>query len=116
MAENNKPLSGPDLERLGEYTTRLRDAGNELPGVANLQTTLKLDKPEVRVTIDRERASDLGISASDLGTAQHPNPKYLWPRSQGAPTSPAGSRTGTEISVPATQPSSRILASYPNAS
>ncbi|GAB3456592.1 hypothetical protein GCM10027519_13320 [Kineococcus endophyticus] len=35
------------------------------------------------------------MRTSDLGTAQHPNPKYLWPRSQGAPTSPAGSRNGS---------------------
>jgi HAE1 family hydrophobic/amphiphilic exporter-1 len=32
-------------------------------------TTLKLDKPELRVTPDRARAADLGVNPRDLGTA-----------------------------------------------
>ena len=32
-----------------------------MPGLADVDTTLSLRKPEVQVTIDRERASDLGI-------------------------------------------------------
>jgi HAE1 family hydrophobic/amphiphilic exporter-1 len=38
-------------------------------GIDNLDRTLKLDKPELRVAIDRERAADLGVSSIDIGTA-----------------------------------------------
>ena len=33
-------------------------AGRPLGGIVDADTTLKLDKPELRVTIDRERAAD----------------------------------------------------------
>ena len=41
----------------------------ELGGLPDLDTTLKLNNPELRVVIDRERASDLGVSPRDIGTA-----------------------------------------------
>jgi hydrophobic/amphiphilic exporter-1 (mainly G- bacteria), HAE1 family len=62
-------VSGPDLERLAQYTEELRNRGSKIPGVRNLDTTLRLDKPELRVNIDRQRASDLGVSAADIGSA-----------------------------------------------
>lgn len=62
-------VTGPDLERLASYTEQLRERGSKIKGVANLDTTLRLDKPELRVEIDRDRASELGLSAADVGTA-----------------------------------------------
>lgn len=62
-------VSGPDLDKLAAYTEELRERGSKIEGVANLDTTLRLDKPELRVDIDRDRASDLGLSAQDVGTA-----------------------------------------------
>ena len=55
-------LSGPDLAKLSGYADRLV-AGAEAAGggIADLDTTLSLRKPEVQVAIDRERASDFGI-------------------------------------------------------
>jgi HAE1 family hydrophobic/amphiphilic exporter-1 len=60
---------GPDLEALARYTEELRDRAGELGGILDADTTLKLNKPELRVTIDRERAADLGITSRDVGTA-----------------------------------------------
>ena len=39
-------------------------APSELGGIVDADTTLKLDKPELRVEIDRERAADLGVDAA----------------------------------------------------
>jgi HAE1 family hydrophobic/amphiphilic exporter-1 len=62
-------IRGPELERIADYANRLRSAGLALPGLPDLDTTLKLDTPELRVEIDRDKAADLGISPQDIGTA-----------------------------------------------
>jgi HAE1 family hydrophobic/amphiphilic exporter-1 len=60
---------GPELERLAYYTETLRQRSKDLGGLPDLDTTLKMNNPELRVSIDRERASDLGVSPNDIGTA-----------------------------------------------
>jgi HAE1 family hydrophobic/amphiphilic exporter-1 len=64
-------IRGPDLPSLAKYGDQLRDKirSGEIPGIVDANTTLRLDKPEIRVQIDRERAADLGIDARDIGTA-----------------------------------------------
>ncbi|MFT3685609.1 MAG: efflux RND transporter permease subunit [Phycisphaerales bacterium] len=61
-------IRGPELASIADYANRLRTAGLALPGLPDLDTTLKLDTPELRVDIDRDKAADLGISPSDIGT------------------------------------------------
>jgi len=61
-------LRGPDLEQLAAYAERLRQRAPEL-GLMDADTTLKLDKPELRVEIDRARAADLGVDTADVATA-----------------------------------------------
>jgi len=62
-------LRGPDLQSLAKYAEQLRVESQSLGGIVDADTTLKLDKPELRVYIDRERATDLGVDASDIATA-----------------------------------------------
>jgi HAE1 family hydrophobic/amphiphilic exporter-1 len=62
-------LRGPELEKLAEYSEKLREKAMKLGGIVDVDTTLKLDKPELRVHIDRARAADLGVDANDIGTA-----------------------------------------------
>jgi HAE1 family hydrophobic/amphiphilic exporter-1 len=62
-------LRGPELEKLAEYTEILRARSRELGGLPDIDTTLKLNTPELRVEIDRDRAADLGVSPRDIGTA-----------------------------------------------
>ena len=38
-------------------------------GLLDADTTLKLDKPELRVQIDRDRAANLGVRISDIADA-----------------------------------------------
>jgi HAE1 family hydrophobic/amphiphilic exporter-1 len=59
---------GPDLETLWKYAEELRQKAPEL-GVIDADTTLKLDKPELHVQIDRARAAELGISTEDIASA-----------------------------------------------
>ncbi len=61
-------ILGPDLESLSKYAEELRARAGEL-GLADADTTLKLDKPEYRVQINRERAANLGVDVEDIATA-----------------------------------------------
>jgi HAE1 family hydrophobic/amphiphilic exporter-1 len=59
-------IRGPDLRELNGYSEKMRLAALEIPGLVDIDTTLRLTKPELRVTIDRERAADLGVDAADI--------------------------------------------------
>jgi HAE1 family hydrophobic/amphiphilic exporter-1 len=58
-------ITGNDLEKLASYTEQLQERADEL-GLQDAETTIKLDKPETRVSIDRERAADMGVSVEDV--------------------------------------------------
>lgn len=64
-------IRGPQLEKLSQYAETLRNKikSGEIEGIVDPDTTLKLDKPELRVDIDRTRAADLGVDIQDIGTA-----------------------------------------------
>lgn len=59
-------IRGPDLVELNRYSELMRTAAMNIPGLVDVDTTLRLTKPELRVTIDRERAADLGVDAADI--------------------------------------------------
>jgi HAE1 family hydrophobic/amphiphilic exporter-1 len=62
-------IKGPELEQLSKYAEELRLKTKDLGGIVDADTTLKLDKPELRVHIDRARAADLGVDYSDISDA-----------------------------------------------
>jgi HAE1 family hydrophobic/amphiphilic exporter-1 len=62
-------LRGPDLEKLAEYGEILKAKARTLGGVVDVDTTLQLDKPELRVVIDRARAGDLRVDTEQIATA-----------------------------------------------
>ncbi|MBN8249902.1 MAG: efflux RND transporter permease subunit, partial [Verrucomicrobia bacterium] len=59
---------GPELERLSAYANALRDRSTEL-GLQDADTTLRLDKPELEVVIDRDRAAALNVSTANIADA-----------------------------------------------
>ncbi len=61
-------IRGPELEPLAEYSERLRLMAPDL-GIVDADTTLKLNKPELQVRIDRARAADLAVETQDIATA-----------------------------------------------
>ncbi|MGD9712404.1 MAG: efflux RND transporter permease subunit [Thermomicrobiales bacterium] len=58
-------ITGPDIRKLSEYTENLVARSRDI-GLVDSEATIKLDKPETRVEIDRERAADLGVSINDV--------------------------------------------------
>ncbi len=60
---------GPELEALAKYAETLREKTKEIGGIVDADTTLKLDKPELRVHINRDRTADLGVDTADISTA-----------------------------------------------
>jgi multidrug efflux pump len=61
-------LQGPDVEDLAAYADEVVRRARELPGFLNVRTDLLLNKPQLNVIVDRNRASDLGISVRDVAT------------------------------------------------
>ncbi len=61
-------IRGPDLQALSGYAESIRDRSESL-GLVDADTSLKLDKPELRVRVDRARAADLHVDPGRLGTA-----------------------------------------------
>jgi len=60
---------GPELVALAGYADDLVERSGSLGGIVDADTTLKLNKPELRVLIDRDRAADLGVDTSDIATS-----------------------------------------------
>ena len=59
-------LRGPDLDRLQQYGDTLMAGMHALPGLVDVDTTLAVRTPELRLLIDREKASDLGVRVRDI--------------------------------------------------
>jgi multidrug efflux pump len=62
-------VQGPNVERLAEYADAIAVRAAAIPGLVNLRSDLLLNKPQIEVSIDRNRASDLGVSVREIATA-----------------------------------------------
>ncbi|MFL6210587.1 MAG: efflux RND transporter permease subunit [Pyrinomonadaceae bacterium] len=62
-------ISGPDIQKLDEYSQRLVDRLKQDKNFREPDRSLQLGSPEVRVRIDRARAADLGVKAGDVAQA-----------------------------------------------
>lgn len=65
----NYVMAGPDLKQLSEYSQTVLAKFKDVPGVLDPDSTLVLGKPELGVTVDRAKATDLGVRVSDVATA-----------------------------------------------
>ncbi|MFT5366276.1 MAG: multidrug efflux pump [Candidatus Latescibacterota bacterium] len=69
---NSKPveyvLQADSYETLNEAVGVMMAKAGELGYLVNLDTDLRLNKPQLDLTIDRKRASELGVSVTDIGT------------------------------------------------
>jgi hydrophobic/amphiphilic exporter-1 (mainly G- bacteria), HAE1 family len=59
-------LAGPDLHELEALAAKMEPEIKKNPAVVDFDTNLITGKPELRVSIDRDRASDLGVNVSDV--------------------------------------------------
>jgi multidrug efflux pump len=61
-------VSHPDLNQLDETVQRLLGEFRQAGFLANVRSSFELNKPEIRVAIDRDRANALGVSVLDLSS------------------------------------------------
>jgi len=61
-------ISGDELPVLDRLALRTADESLHLAGVYDIDTSVRLGKPEIRIVPDREVLSDRGIRPNDLGT------------------------------------------------
>src|SRR5262249_47542721 len=66
LAELELNLRGPDLAHLQDYADRLMAGMRQMPGIVDVDTTVAVRKPELRLDINREKASDLGLDVRDV--------------------------------------------------
>ena len=57
------------MEKLGEYANALVEKMKTDPVYRDPDTSIEVGSPEIRVTIDRTRAADLGVRAGDVAQA-----------------------------------------------
>ena len=61
-------LEADNYEELSQGVGIMMGEASKLGYMINLDTDLRLNKPQLDIAIDRERASDLGVSVADIGT------------------------------------------------
>lgn len=60
-------IGGPDYQTLSKWSTQLLRLAQDNPGLENVDTSYKERKPQLRVSIDRNRAAELGVSLQTVG-------------------------------------------------
>lgn len=59
-------IQGPDLNKLDFYAHEIMKKLSAMPGVVDLDTSYESGKPEVRILIKRDQASDLGVNVDAI--------------------------------------------------
>jgi len=59
----------PDFDELYEAVNALVNRAREIPGLINVDTDMRINKPELTVAFDRNRAEDLGVPVRDVAAA-----------------------------------------------
>ena len=59
-------IAGPDLQTLTKYSETLLTQMRTISDVVDVDSSLVAGKPELRVSIDRARAADLGVRIGDI--------------------------------------------------
>jgi HAE1 family hydrophobic/amphiphilic exporter-1 len=62
-------LQGPDLKELERLSRLVTERIRNIPGLVDLDSTVKPDKPVIEIDVNREAASDLGLSMAQVGAS-----------------------------------------------
>ncbi|MDZ4165323.1 MAG: efflux RND transporter permease subunit [Smithellaceae bacterium] len=62
-------IRGRDLAALQDYTRQISGEFSKLPGIVDVDTSLEMGKPEIKVFIDRDKAADLGVDVATIAEA-----------------------------------------------
>jgi multidrug efflux pump len=60
-------IQHPDFDSLTAVMPAFLARASQIKGLVNVQSNLKVNKPELTVRYDRDRAEDLGVSVADVG-------------------------------------------------
>jgi multidrug efflux pump len=67
----NRPMQavigGPDYEQLAQWSDKLVQLAEKNPGLLNIDTNYRERKPQIRISVLRDRAADLGVSLQSVG-------------------------------------------------
>lgn len=61
-------VRGDDMSTLKTMADRVENIVRTTPGAVDIENSLETTKPEVRIRIDREKASDLGVNVAQIAT------------------------------------------------
>jgi multidrug efflux pump len=59
-------LQAPNFDKLKQVLPKFLEAANKNPVFQGVDCNLKFNKPELNITIDRDKAKNLGVSVADL--------------------------------------------------
>ena len=62
-------VRGLDLSAVQAYTKQIAAEFSKLPGIVDVDTSLEMGKPELKVYIDRDKAADLGVDVATVAEA-----------------------------------------------
>ncbi len=62
-------IRGPDLNQLAEISKKIADRMRNYPDLVDVNPSLNLNTPELQVTVDRQRAADIGVRMTDISDA-----------------------------------------------
>lgn len=67
---NGKPISlviqGTSLDKLAEIAEQVEEIVASVPGATDVSSSYEAGKPDAQIVIDRDKASDLGVSTSNI--------------------------------------------------
>lgn len=63
----NVELSGEDFEKLGELSDEIKREIKDIPGLTDLKDDFDEAVPEIKITVDREKAALYGLSTASIG-------------------------------------------------
>jgi len=62
-------MQGPSLAELERASNALAESAKSIPGLVDVDTSLRVGKPEISVKLDRPKTADLGVQVSDAAEA-----------------------------------------------
>ncbi len=62
-------IQGPDMDQLQAYSTDLLNRVRKIPGVTDADTSFETTQPELRITVDRQRAADIGVPLESVSSS-----------------------------------------------
>ncbi len=62
----NVSIRGEDISLLKQYAAEFKREIYKIPGIVDLEVSLELDIPEIRLIVDREKAADAGVRTNDI--------------------------------------------------